>query len=113
VFLILGVLLGYQTARIKDSGVGGDAPFSLALSITRTGDNLTVRWNPDAPAVRAAQKGLLEIEDGKYSKPVDLDLAHLQGGSIIYRNSSNDVRFRLIVYLNARSNVSETLEWRQ
>jgi hypothetical protein len=113
VFLMLGLLLGYQAALTRVATVEGDAAFSLALSVTRTGDNLTVRWNRAAPAVRAAQKGLLEIEDGAYSKPVELDLAHLQGGSLIYRNSSNRVRFRLIVTLNARSNVTETLEWRQ
>jgi hypothetical protein len=113
VFLILGLMLGYQAARTKTISTEGDSAFSLALSVTRTGDNLTVRWNPEAPAVRAAQKGLLEIEDGKYSKPVDLDLAHLKGGSLIYRHSSNHVRFRLIVSLNARSNVTEMLEWRQ
>jgi hypothetical protein len=81
--------------------------------VARTGENLTVRWNRDAPAVRAAQKGVLEIEDGKYSKPVELDPAHLQGGSLIYRHSSGHVRFRLIVSLNARSSVTETLDWRQ
>ena len=71
------------------------------------------RWNRSAPAIRAAQKGLLEIEDGGYAKPVDLDQAHLQNGSIIYRHSSNTVRFRLIVYENTRLTVTETLEWRQ
>jgi hypothetical protein len=113
VFLTLGLLLGYQAARTTAPAADPAADFSLALSVTRTGNNLTVRWNRAAPAVRAAQKGLLEIEDGAYSKPVELDLAHLQGGSLIYRNSSNHVRFRLIVSLNARSNVAETLEWRQ
>jgi hypothetical protein len=111
-FLVLGLLLGYQAALTRSSA-DADAAFLLQLSVARTGDNLTVHWNRDAPAVRAAQKGLLEIEDGGYTKPVDLDLAHLQGGSLIYRNSSNRVRFRLIVSLNARSNVTETLEWRQ
>jgi hypothetical protein len=111
VFLILGLLLGHLLT--KASHTNTDAAFSLALSVVRTGDNLTVQWNHDAPAVRAAQKGVLEIEDGAYSKPVALDLAQLQGGSLIYRNSSNRVRFRLIVSVNARSSVTETLEWRQ
>ena len=111
VFLILGFLLGYQGALTRTPNT--DGVFSLALSVTRTGDNLTVGWNRDAPAVRAAQKGILEIEDGGYSKPVELDTAQLQGGSLIYRNSSNRVRFRLIISLNPRSNVTETLEWQQ
>jgi len=113
VFLILGLLLGYQAALTRNSLGSGDAPFSLSLSVARTGDNLTVHWNREAPALRVALKGTLEIEDGGYSKPVELDLAHLQGGSLIYRNSSSHVRFRLIVSLNARSAVTETTEWRQ
>ena len=87
--------------------------FSLGLIVTRAEDNLAVKWNREAPAVRAAQKGLLEIEDGGYAKPVDLDPAHLQGGSIIYRNTTSDVRFRLSVYLNGRLTVTENIEWRQ
>ena len=116
VFLLLGVFLGFQLAlglgpRGATSAAGSD--FSLGLTVTRAEDNLSVRWNRSAPAIRSAQKGLLEIEDGGYAKPVDLDQAHLQNGSIIYRHSSNTVRFRLIVYENTRLTVTETLEWRQ
>jgi hypothetical protein len=116
VFLLLGVFLGFQLAlglgpRGAASAAGTD--FSLGLTVTRAEDNLSVRWNRSAPAIRSAQKGLLEIEDGGYAKPVDLDQAHLQNGSIIYRHSSNTVRFRLIVYENTRLTVTETLEWRQ
>jgi hypothetical protein len=115
VFLLLGVLLGFQSALT----IGAKPPspsatdFSLGLMVTRADDNLTVKWNRDSTAVRSAQKGLLEIEDGGYAKPVDLDQAHLQGGSIIYRNSSDTVRFRLMVYLNGRLTVAENIEWRQ
>jgi hypothetical protein len=115
IFLLLGVLLGFQAAlSLNPRATNGGAPeFPLSLAVTLTNDNLMVRWNRDAAAVRAAQKGLLEIEDGGFAKPVELDAAHLLGGSIIYRHSSNTVRFRLIVYLNSRLSVMETLEWRQ
>jgi hypothetical protein len=85
--------------------------FSLALHVVPIGDNLAVRWDPEALAVRNAQSGLLEIEDAGYSKPVDLDAAHLQSGSILYRSTSAAVRFRLIVYESARLSVSETVDW--
>jgi len=115
VFLLLGVLLGFQSAmtigtRSTSKGCGG--------FLSRTNGDAG-RGQPDRemesrrPAVRAAQKGLLEIEDGGYAKPGDLDQAHLQGGSIIYRNSSNTVRFRLVVYLNGRLTVIENIEWKQ
>jgi hypothetical protein len=63
--------------------------------------------------IRGAQRGVLEIEDGTYSKPVDLDAALLQRGSLIYRNSSSAVHLRLVVYMNPRLTVTETLDWRQ
>jgi len=115
VFLLLGVLLGFQSALTmgNKSSTAVPADFSLGLLVTRADENLAVKWNRDAPAVRTAQKGLLEIEDGGYAKPVDLDQAHLQGGSIIYRNSTSNVHFRLIVYLNGRLTVTENIEWRQ
>ena len=40
------------------------ADFALSLSVAKSGNNLTVRWNPNAPAVRSAQRGVLEIDDG-------------------------------------------------
>jgi len=87
--------------------------FSLSLSVKKTGDNLSVTWNRGSPVVRSAQKGLLEIDDGGYTKPVVLDAAQLQNGSLIYRNASQSVRFRLTVYPQARLGVVETLEWKQ
>ena len=115
VFLLLGVLLGYQAAltRAAKSAAIKAEDFSLSLAVTRVQDNLTVKWSRDAAVVRAATRAVLEIEDGKFSKPVELDAAHLQSGSMIYRNSSDTVRFRLSVYLNARLSVTETLEWKQ
>ena len=114
-FLLLGVLLGFQSAISMGNKNTSAAPadFSLGLVVTRTDDNLTVKWNRDAPAVRRAQKGVLEIEDGGYAKPVDLDQAHLQGGSIIYRNTSRTVHFRLIVNMSGRLTVTESIDWRQ
>ena len=53
----------------------------------------------------------MEIEDDGYSKPVDLDSAHLQTGSIVYRNTSPSVRFRLTVYETGRINIVETADW--
>ncbi|HXP86449.1 MAG TPA: hypothetical protein VN841_17100 [Bryobacteraceae bacterium] len=116
VFLLLGVFLGFQLGLgmgPRGTASAASADLTLGLTVTRAEDNLSVRWNRDALAVQSAQKGLLEIEDGSYSKPVDLDQAHLRNGSIIYRHSSDTVRFRLIVYVNSRLTVTETLEWRQ
>jgi hypothetical protein len=114
-FLLLGVALGYQLAltlgaRASDQS-GQD--FSLSLSAKKNGDNLSVTWSRESPAVRSARKGLLEIDEGGYTKPVDLDVAQLQNGGLIYHNTSNAVRFRLTVYPQGRVSVVETLDWKQ
>ncbi len=113
VFLAIGLLLGYQGAVTMGGRTADSSGFSLNLSVSRDGENLTVRWNREAPAIRNAQRGVLEIEDGAYSKPVALDAAHLQNGTIIYRNSSRRVQFRLVVYESARTTIAETTEWRE
>jgi hypothetical protein len=114
-FLLLGVALGYQLALTLSANAAGSSAqeFSLSLSVKKVGDNLSVTWNRLSPAVRTAQKGVLEIDDGGYTKPVALDAAQLQNGSLIYRNASKSVRFRLTVYPQARVSVVEVLEWKQ
>lgn len=111
--LLVGAIGGYEASRTMTGWSAGRpaGAFSLALHVVPIGDNLAVRWDPEALAVRNAQSGLLEIEDAGYSKPVDLDAAHLQSGSILYRSTSAAVRFRLIVYESARLSVSETVDW--
>ena len=115
VFLLLGVLLGFQAAQTMGSKASAESTenFSLGLSIAKADDNLSVKWDRQAAGIRSSQRGVLEIEDGSYTKSVDLDSAQLQNGSIIYRNSSNIVRFRLVVYPKARLSVTETMEWKR
>lgn len=115
VFLLLGVLLGFLAALTMGPRAAGGSTqdFSLGLAVSKTDDNLSVKWDRQASAIRNSQRGVLEIEDGSYTKSVDLDTAQLQNGSIIYRNSSNTVRFRLVVYPSARLSLIETMEWKQ
>ncbi len=109
VFLLLGVLLGYEASRITAPRRASE--FALALAVERTGQNLTVHWDPGAPAVRAASNGVLEIDDGGEAKRVELDRANLSSGSMVYRNASEKVRFRLVVYLDSGLSVTEELQW--
>jgi hypothetical protein len=111
VFLLVGLALGFQAALTMSGKTGSD--FALGLTVTKEGPNLSVRWDRDAAAVKTAQKGVLEIEDGAYTKPVDLDAAQLRNGSILFTNSSGTVRFRLIVYPQPRVSVMQTMEWKQ
>ena len=113
-FMLLGGALGYELALYlgAHSAASDAQDVSLSLSVKKSGDNLRLSWSPLAPAVRSAQRGLLEIDDGGYTRPVTLDVAQLQNGSLIYRSVSNSVRFRMTVFPQARVSVVETLEWK-
>jgi hypothetical protein len=115
IFLLIGLLLGFETALSMLPKMSGTAPrdFALGLTVARSDENLSVRWDRDASAIRGAQHGTLEIEDGTFSKSVDLDSAQLHNGSVIYRNSSDDVSFKLTVYPRAGLSVAETMEWKR
>lgn len=112
VFLLLGVVLGYQAALTMGPKAANTASdYALGLNITREATNLSVKWNGEAPAVRAAQRGILEIEG--IAKPVDLDTAQLRNGSILLENASKSVRFRLIVYPQPDLSVTQTVDWKE
>jgi hypothetical protein len=115
IFLLLGAALGYQAAVNMGSRVTAGSPqdYLLSLSVMKTGGNLTVKWDGQSSAVRASQRGLLEIDDSGYTKSVQLDAAQLQNGSLIYRNSTKTVHFRLTVYPKARLSIIETLDWKE
>jgi hypothetical protein len=111
-FLLVGAVAGFEVWQILRGRIPiATGEFSLALHVVPEGDSLAVRWDPGAPAIRNAQSGVLQIEDGGYSKAADLDSAHLRNGGLLYHNSSPSVRFRLTVYEEARVSVTETVDW--
>ena len=113
-FLLLGLFLGFQIALSVGSRVSnsGAREFSLNLSVAKGGDNLSVKWDGQSAAVRASERGTLEITDGAAAKRVELDAAQLKSGSLLYRGLSRSVRFRLTVYPDRRVSVSEAVEWK-
>jgi hypothetical protein len=111
IFLLLGVLLGFQAASTMRPTTPAGDPYSLSLTAEKSGDNLHIKWDRQAPAIRTALKGVLGIEDGAYSKTVDLDPSQLQTGSVVYHHNSNHVRFRLEVFAKDRDSLTETHEW--
>lgn len=114
IFLLLGVLLGFQSAMtIYPASRGGTAAeaYSLGLSITKSGDSVTVRWDRSNTAVKVSKRGALVIADGKYSKRVELDAADLQKGSVIYNFSTTQLKFTLEVFPQEGVALSETGSW--
>ncbi|HWR53697.1 MAG TPA: hypothetical protein VN428_21485, partial [Bryobacteraceae bacterium] len=80
----------------------------LALTAERSGTDYRVTWDRNAPAVLFATKGVLSIADGGSRRVVDLDLAQLKGGSLLYTPASGDVLIQLEV-IGKGPNVTESV----
>lgn len=113
VFLLLGVVLGFQISMSfnKPAAPAKQAdPYSLGVSVARSGDSLHVKWNLNAPAVQKARRGVLVIYDGDSRKTVDLGLDDLARGGVLYRNHASTVRFRLEIFHSDTGSVVESAE---
>lgn len=113
IFLILGVVLGFEVGlgfyRAQNLALTGD-PYEIALSVSRFGDSYHLKWNPEAVAVRAAQRGELIVEDGSTTAPMALPAASLARGGLIYRGTDQVARFRLTLFLSGHASFSATVE---
>jgi protein TonB len=69
----------------------------LSLRAERTSGDLLVTWNRDADAVKTAVKAVLTISDGPQQETLNVDLAQLRNGSVVYTPATPDVSFRLEV----------------
>lgn len=114
VFLLLGVIVGFQAALVMNKG---DAQrialqsLTLSLSVEKDGDTVVIRWDRGSAAVQNAKQGTLHILDGEFRKSVSLDPKQLQNGSVIYRSADSRVGFRLDVQTNERGSISEAVEF--
>jgi hypothetical protein len=115
IFLVVGLAIGLTLASTRGAGRvrPGISEVSLGLSVSQADNNLNVKWDRQSAAIRQAQRGTIEIEDGGETVSRSLDAIELQNGSLIYRNASNLVKFRLIVYPGERVSVVETAEWKR
>jgi hypothetical protein len=115
VFLLVGLALGLLLASARGLGVARPASSdpALGLSVARSDQNINVTWNRQAAAIRRAQRGTIDIEDGGERVSRALDAIEIQNGSLIYRNASDSVKFRLTVFPGANLSVSEVAEWRR
>jgi hypothetical protein len=116
VFLIVGVGLGMFVALSVGSQLPGPLrhdPYSLGLTVSPSADSLLVRWDRSSAAIQRADRATLLINDGGAEKAVHLDRLQLQTGSVIYRKSPNQVRFRLEVEARDGVMLSESLDFHQ
>ncbi|MEN6602430.1 MAG: hypothetical protein ABFD86_08420 [Bryobacteraceae bacterium] len=114
IFLLLGVLLGFQAAlqmRPAPQPASVEDAVRLGLSIKQRGDNIQLTWNRGSPVILTAQRARLTIFDGDAQQATDLDSATLRSGNVIYRHITRAVRFRLEVFVPSGNSVVETAEW--
>ncbi len=113
IFLLVGVMLGFQAAislRPAGSATVGREPFLLSLTAEKSGNTVNLLWDRQAPVILKARSGLLTIADGSFHKSLELDPSQLQNGSVAYRYLTNRITFRLEVFSRNRASVVETVE---
>jgi outer membrane biosynthesis protein TonB len=82
----------------------------LTLEAEKAGQVLQLRWDPNVPAVRKADLGVLWITDGAQRQRRELSRQELAAGSTSYTPSSTNVDFELQVFtLTDRTNKS--IQW--
>jgi hypothetical protein len=112
-------LLGYFAARQVQAPPARPAaaprdPYALSLMVVEYGNNLSLTWDRQAPAILRAERGILWINDGDESRSINLSGSVLrnQGTGVTYSRVSEHVRLRLEVFLKGGRSVSETWELR-
>ena len=98
VFVALFVYPGFLRTGTKPAVTANHQDSSpLQLRVERTAGELLLTWNRDAEAIKNASRAVLSISDGDQHENVEMDLAQLRNGSIVYAPSSTDTSFKMEV----------------
>ncbi|HXA49362.1 MAG TPA: TonB family protein [Candidatus Acidoferrum sp.] len=97
-FVLLFVYPGLlrQSGKSPNPAQSGDAS-ALQLHVERANGELLLTWNRDSAAIRNATKAVLTINDGEQHENVEMDLAQLRNGSIVYSPQTADISFKMEV----------------
>jgi TonB family protein len=96
--ILSGLLVFPGIHRTKRPAQGSSPDAStMSLRVERSAGELLLTWNRDSDVIRGATHAVLAIADGERHENVDLDLAQLRNGSIVYSPSSSDIVFQLTV----------------
>lgn len=110
----LGLVLAVLVFRVLHAET---APPKLALSahafgltVSRTNQELTLSWNPNAPEVQSAVKGHLIIRDGTQLTVRTLSPTQLSMGSSQYNPTTSSVIFELKLLQPDQTTMVESLQ---
>jgi len=97
-FVALFVYPGFLRTTSKPTAPAAHQDSSpLQLRVERAAGELMLTWNPDSEAIRNASKAVLAITDGDQHQNVDMDLALLASGKVMYSPSGTDISFKMEV----------------
>lgn len=101
----------YTPQSVAQEAVVPPAPArQIGLEVEKRANDLVVKWDRGAPAVRTATRAILHIEDGIYRRASLLDPDQLRTGSLYYSPAGGEVRLRLEVYDAAERQVVESVQ---
>lgn len=98
-----------QAAQAPPSRIIAPETSPLGLKIAREQPYLRLNWDQAADAVLNAVHGALTVSDGVSRRDFQMDVAQLRGGSIAYAPVSDDVTFRLEIFLAGGRSISESI----
>lgn len=70
-------------------------PAALQVALQDAGGQLAIQWNQEAPAIREAEGGVLEIQDGDRKRVLKMSAQDLRGASVVVGRQSGRVTVRL------------------
>jgi protein TonB len=109
-FVALFVYPGWMRTSSKPPAPVHQDTSQLQLRVERSAGELLLSWNRDADAIRNASKATLQITDGDQHENVELDLAQLANGSIVYSPSGTDISFKMeVVDKSQKTTASESV----
>ena len=109
-FVILFVYPGVFRSSSKPPAPVKQDSSQLQLRVERAAGELLLTWNRDSDAIRNASKGVLSITDGDQHENVEMDLAQLNNGSIVYSPSGTDISFKMeVVDKSQKKTASESV----
>ncbi len=89
------LLLSTRSAPAPSAAKRAEPVQSLPLTLAGEGGRLSLGWDREAPAIRAAQCGVLWINDGGIHRRVILDDSQLRAGKLFYWPVNKDVSFEM------------------
>src|SRR5205823_14609762 len=96
-FVVLFVYPGLMIKSNKTAVTPHVDGSPLQLRVERANGELLLTWNRDSDAIRTATKAVLVINDGEQHENVQMDLAQLRNGSIVYSPQTSDISFKMEV----------------